>query len=73
VQVAALVERGNASLLVSDLRAAGLPAYIVSSPESEPGPYRIRVGPYPTRAAAGAAVPTLERMSGRKLWVVREQ
>ena len=73
VQVAALLDPARAQSLVSDLTARGYPAYVLEpGPEDPDGPYRVRVGRYPTRAAAGATATALGRASREKLWVIRE-
>jgi DedD protein len=73
IQVAALSERENAGALQRELTAAGLPAYIVPPRDSEPAPYRVRVGPFATRSAANTAVTALEKARGEKLWIVKEE
>ena len=56
------------------LKATGLPAYLVTPPTGEPdGPYRVRIGPYLTRAAAQKTAAALEKRRGEKLWVTREE
>jgi cell division septation protein DedD len=72
VQVAALLDPVRARDIVSQLTAVGYPAYLVEPAADAPdGPYRVRIGGYPTRAAAASAVAPLERARGEKLWVIR--
>jgi cell division septation protein DedD len=73
IQIAALSDSTNAQALLAELKASGLPAYIKQPGLSDPALYRIRVGPYKTRAAAENAVTALERQRGEKLWVTRER
>lgn len=73
VQIAALNDSQRARDLVRELKTSGLPAYLVQPGAADPNaPYRIRVGPYRTRAAAQKTVTTLEKERGEKLWVIRE-
>jgi cell division septation protein DedD len=51
-----------------------LPAYLVEPSPSEPeAPYRVRMGPFPSRAAAEAAGARLAKGRGQKLWVIKER
>jgi cell division septation protein DedD len=71
--VAALLDPVRAREIVRDLTRRGYNAYLLEPPVTDPdGPYRVRVGQYPTRAAATAVVTRLERARGEKLWVIRE-
>ena len=73
IQVAALLDPARAKAIVHELTAKGYPAYVLEPAADDPdGPYRVRVGRYPTRAAAAAASGKLERARGEKLWVIRE-
>jgi cell division septation protein DedD len=73
IQVAALLDPMRAREIVRDLTRRGYNAYLLEPPVTDPdGPYRVRVGQYPTRAAATAVVTRLERARGEKLWVIRE-
>jgi hypothetical protein len=73
IQIAAVGDQAGARELVRSLKASGLGAYLVSPPTGEPGGlYRVRVGPYPTRAAAARATAPLETIRGEKLWIVRD-
>jgi cell division septation protein DedD len=73
IQIAALSDPSRARELVRSLIASGLGAYLVLPQTSEPGGlYRVRVGPYATRAAAARANAPLEKARGEKLWIVRE-
>jgi len=73
IQIAALNNPIRAKSLVQQLKAAGLPAYLVAPPPSEPDtPYRVRLGPYESREDAQRVAARLEAQRGEKLWVVRE-
>jgi cell division septation protein DedD len=73
IQIAALSDPVRARDLVRRLRNSGLPAYLVLPPAAEPSAlFRIRVGPYRTRAAALRANAALEKVRGEKLWVIQE-
>jgi cell division septation protein DedD len=74
VQIAALNDPGRARSLVGQLKAAGLPAYLVEPPPSDPdAPYRVRVGPYASREEAQKVAAQLEAKHGEKLWVTRDR
>jgi cell division septation protein DedD len=73
IQVAALHDRDNAVALVESLKKAGLPAYISHPGTSDPPLYRVRVGPFTSRAAAQKTALVLEKARGEKLWVLREK
>ena len=73
IQVAALLDPLRARDIVRDLARRGYPAYLIEPSAADPdGPYRVRIGQYPTRAAAAATVNKIERERGEKLWVIRE-
>jgi cell division septation protein DedD len=73
VQVAALLDPVRAQALVRELTSKGYPVYLVEPPADDPdGPYRVRVGAYPSRAAAARAAAQLERGRNEKLWVIRQ-
>jgi cell division septation protein DedD len=73
VQVIALDDPSRARATLSELNAAGLPAYLVEPPASEPdAPYRVRLGRYKTRVDAEAVALEVGRVRGQKLWVVKE-
>ncbi|HEY7498674.1 MAG TPA: SPOR domain-containing protein [Vicinamibacterales bacterium] len=74
VQIIALNDPSRARDAVAELKAAGLPAYLVEPPASDPdGPYRVRLGRYATRADAEAAATALEKSRGEKYWVIKER
>jgi cell division septation protein DedD len=74
VQVAALNDPIRAHRLVEQLHGEGLSSYLAHPPASDPeAPYRVRVGPFTTRAAAQKAARVLEEERGGKMWVVRER
>ena len=70
MQVEALTYVTRARTMVEDLKALGFAAYILAPPSESPSdPYRVRVGQYPTRAAAMRTATRLEAHLGVKLWV----
>ncbi len=72
IQIAALNDPLRAKDIVRDLQASGMPAYLVPPVAADPdAPYRVRVGPYATRAAAARTAAALEERRGEKLWVMR--
>ena len=74
IQIAALNDPLRAKAVVNRLKETGMPAYLVNPPTDNPdAPYRIRVGPYATRAAAEKTAAALEKSGGEKLWVTREK
>lgn len=74
IQIAALNDPLRAKDAVQQLKANGLPAYLVSPPASDPdAPYRVRVGPYRSREEAQQTAATLEAERKEKLWVTREK
>ena len=74
IQIAALNDPLRAKDTVQKLKAAGMPAYLVSPPPSDPdAPYRVRLGPYNSREEALKVAATLEAQRGEKLWVTREK
>lgn len=73
VQVAALLDPLRAQALVQELTRQGYPVYLMEPPAGDPdGPYRVRLGAYPSRAAAMRAAAQLERARNEKLWVIRQ-
>jgi cell division septation protein DedD len=72
VQVAALSDIDNAREIVLRLGASGLPAYLIEPPAGD-SLYRVRVGTYPTRAAALKVAADLGGSLGVKVWVMREK
>jgi cell division septation protein DedD len=74
VQVAALKDPLRAKDLVATLKSSGMPAYLVTPPPEDPdGLYRVRIGPYASRATARKTAATLEKDRGEKLWVTKER
>lgn len=74
IQVAALSDASRAMQLVTELKAAGYPAYLVEPAAGDAsGFYRIRVGRFNTRGAVNKVLPALEKRRGEKLWVIRER
>jgi len=73
IQIAALNDPLRAKDAVQQLKANGLPAYLVNPPASDPdAPYRVRVGPYRSREEAQKTAATLEAERKQKLWVTKE-
>jgi hypothetical protein len=73
VQVAALLDPLRARALARQLGSAGYPSYLLAPPPDDPqGPYRVRIGPYRSRAAAAAGVAKLQRQQAERLWVIPE-
>jgi cell division septation protein DedD len=73
IQIAALSDPVRARAMVRQLTGTGLPAYLVSPPAADPdAPYRVRVGPYASRAAARKTAAALEGTRGKKVWVTKE-
>lgn len=70
VQVAALTNAGNARALLAELEAAGYPAYLLA-PQGA-ALIKVRIGRFPTRAAASETAARLEKTRGIKPWIVRE-
>lgn len=56
--------------MVIDLSRKGFAAYLIE-PGNGDAFYRVRVGPFPTRAAATDAAGELGKVLGMKLWVTR--
>jgi cell division septation protein DedD len=74
IQIAALNDPIRAREIVNRLKATGMPAYLVNPPSTDPdSPYRVRIGPYPTRGAAEKTAAVLEKSRGEKLWVTKEK
>jgi hypothetical protein len=78
IQIAALSEEASAASLAQSLEADGLSAYIVppdpaSATRTADRLFRVRVGPYQTRAAASKAAKALEKKRGEKSWIVQEK
>jgi cell division septation protein DedD len=74
IQIGAFNDSTRAAEALRALEAAGLPAYVVAPPASDPdAPYRVRVGRYETRAEAQSVASSLEKTRREKLWVVRER
>jgi hypothetical protein len=74
IQVIALNDPARARAIALELKAAGLPAYLVGPRATEPDePYRVRVGAYASRAEAESAAAQLEKTRGWKAWVIRER
>ena len=74
IQIAALMDGQRAGELERELKKSGLPAYVVVPNAADPdSPFRIRVGPYKTRATAQSVRRRLEKKRGEKLWVILEK
>ncbi len=66
IQVAAVNTRAAADSIAQHLKARGEDAIVVA----EKGLYKVRIGAYPTRAAAAAALPALRKKLGGQPFVV---
>ncbi|HXE79509.1 MAG TPA: SPOR domain-containing protein [Vicinamibacterales bacterium] len=71
VQVAAKPDLNEARAVVDRLTAAGHRAYLLSAAVGNLEMFRVRVGPFPTRQAAAAAIRQLEREGYEGAWLVR--
>ena len=72
IQIAALSQLSRARALAAELTKAGVPASVLMPQADDPdGLYRVRVGPYATRAAANRVLLKLEKLRGEKLWLIR--
>jgi cell division septation protein DedD len=70
VQVAALKNARRARQLVAELLERGLPAHLVDPVAGESTPfYRVRVGPYVSRAEALSTATMLESARGERPWI----
>jgi DedD protein len=72
VQVGAFVERQAADELVASLRGDRLRAYVAQGGPGEVAPYRVRVGPYGTRAEANEEAARLKTRRRLPTWVIAE-
>jgi len=68
VQVGAVATQSQADKILADLKAAGLPGYVVKDGKL----LKVRVGPYPDRAQALAAIPKVKSAAGGTPFVVKE-
>lgn len=66
IQVAAVNTRAAADSIAQHLKARGEDAIVVA----EKGLYKVRIGAYPTRAAAAAALPAIRKKLGGQPFVV---
>jgi hypothetical protein len=74
VQIAALTDPVRARLMVERLRGQGFPSYLVEPDASNPdGPYKVRIGGYPSRSAAQKVAEAIEKATGDKVWVIKER
>jgi DedD protein len=60
VQLGSFSSKANADKLVHQLKARGLPAYVISSGSGSSSRFRVRMGPLPNRAAAEREVEKLK-------------
>jgi len=66
IQIAAVNTRAAADSIVKRVKAGGIDAVVAG----EKGLYKVRVGAYPTRAAAAAALPSVRAKLGGQAFVV---
>jgi cell division septation protein DedD len=73
IQLAAPARAESASMLLTRARAAGFDAYVIAPTPGDATPlYRVRIGGYPTRAAATAAAAVVESVLGIETWITEE-
>jgi cell division protein FtsN len=72
VQVGAFADRRAADELVASLQRERFRAYVVEGTGGESAPYRVRVGPYPTREKAGDEAARLHARRRLPTWVIAE-
>ena len=68
VQVGAVATQSQADKILADLKAAGFQGYVVKDRKL----LKVRVGPYPDRAQALAAIPKVKAAAGGTPFVVHE-
>lgn len=68
VQVAAVNTQSEADTMARRLIGKGYSAYVA---KSDPGVFRVRVGPFSTRREAEAAAEKIRRQEGKKPWITR--
>lgn len=72
IQVGAFTDRRAADELVASLRGDRLRAYVAEGGPGEAAPFRVRVGPYATRAEAGDEAARLQARRRLPTWVIAE-
>lgn len=72
IQVGAFADRKAADELVSSLKGERLRAYVVGGAPGQAGPFRVRVGPYPTREEASGEAARLHARRRLPTWVIAE-
>jgi cell division septation protein DedD len=72
IQVGAFGERRAADQLVASLQRERFRAYVVEGARGEAAPFRVRVGPYPTREKAGDEAARLHARRRLPTWVIAE-
>jgi len=72
IQVGAFTDRRAADELVASLRGDRLRAYVAEGGAGEAAPFRVRVGPYATRAEAGDEAARLQARRRLPTWVIAE-
>src|SRR5215471_3564162 len=72
VQVAAVIDRGEADRIVARLVSEGYSGYAIRGEGSAAGYIRVRVGAFKDRETAEEAAARLERSEGVKPWIVKE-
>jgi DedD protein len=72
IQVGAFADRRAADELVASLRGDRLRAYVAQGGAGEAAPFRVRVGPYGTRAEANDEAARLHARRRLPTWVIAE-
>jgi DedD protein len=72
VQVGAFADRRAADELVGVLQRERFRAYVVEGARGDTAPYRVRVGPYPTREKASDEAARLHARRRLPTWVIAE-
>lgn len=71
IQVAALLEPGEADAIVKRLAGKGYPAYVVTPKKGDASIYRVRVGKFKERREADTVAARLQKEEQFKPWIVR--
>ena len=73
IQIAALRNMHRARSLAAEIQRSGLPVYVAEPIMSDRNPlYRVRVGPFASRAEADEMAAWLAKARGEKLWVTKD-
>lgn len=72
VQVGAFSQSSEAERLEADLRKKGLPVYVQPATGAAESRWRVRVGPWPSRAEADAVAARLKSQDKLPVWILEE-